>query len=179
MMFTDVMIDLETLGTAPGSVILSIGAVAFAPGMQEADWSQIHLLPISVKNSRQAGLTIDESTLAWWMHQSDEARGVLDCALEGGRTLCGALTEFSEWFPSGTKLWGNGANFDNVLLRCAYTAACMEPPWKYYDDMCFRTMKKTFAKVPAPTLQGVKHDALADAMHQTRWLQAILAEVAR
>lgn len=36
MNHTDVMIDLETLGTAPGSVILSIGAVVLTPPTPEA-----------------------------------------------------------------------------------------------------------------------------------------------
>jgi 3'-5' exoribonuclease Rv2179c-like domain len=181
--YTDVMLDLETLGIAPGSVILSIGAVAFTEKMAEEDWGRFDSGPISVVNSRACGLTIDEDTLAWWLRQEPAARTVLDRALTGGATVLNVLTDFVTWFPPGAKVWGNGANFDNILFRVAF-AACdkwaginVTPPWKYYDDMCFRTMKNTFRCVPAPAFQGVKHDALTDALHQTRWLQAIWAHL--
>lgn len=179
MIHTDVMLDLETLGTAPGSVILSIGAVAFTPGVAEFEWLIFDAKPIKVRSSRAAGLTIDEATLAWWLRQSNEARGLLESALdgEGGFTLGEALRDFWAWFPTGARLWGNGANFDNVLLRAAYTslgAVDTPAPWPYYADYCFRTMKNMFKSVQAPEFVGVKHDALADALHQTRWLQAIL-----
>ena len=179
MIHTDVMLDLETLGTAPGSVILSIGAVAFTPGVVESEWLTFDAKPIKVRSSRAIGLTIDEGTLAWWLRQSDEARGLLESALdgEGGFTLGTALADFSAWLPTGVRLWGNGANFDNVLLRCAYTALGYTAPWPYYADCCFRTMKNMFKSVQAPEFVGVKHDALADALHQTRWLQSILEHI--
>ena len=180
--YTDVMLDLETLGTAPGSVILSIGAVAFAEGLPESEWKTLEVKPISVSNSRLYELTIDESTLAWWLHQSAEARKVLDQALEpvkpgGCYQLEFALGEFAIWFPEGARVWGNGANFDNVLLRGAYDAISLKPPWQFFDDRCFRTMKNLFKCVSAPDFQGVKHDALADALHQTRWLIKILRHI--
>jgi exodeoxyribonuclease VIII len=174
--FKNVMIDLETLGTVPGSVILSIGAVAFDEGQPESLWDQFEARPIKVRSSRAVGLTIDEGTLAWWMHQDAEARGLLDCALEGagGLTVHEAMSEFSDWFPLDACIWGNGANFDEPLLTAAYSAIGRVPPYKYYVSHCYRTMKNLFRNVPTPAFQGLKHDALADALHQTRHLQAIL-----
>jgi hypothetical protein len=173
------MVDLETLGTAPGSVIISIGAVAFAEGMPEHQWNLFDAKPIKVRSSRQVSLTIDEGTLAWWMHQSDEARGLLDCALgsAGGLTIHQALGEFIDWFPTGACLWGNGSDFDNVLLKAAYDAVELAIPWRYSGNRCFRTVKNVFRQVPPPEFSGLRHDALADALHQTRHLQAIFAHV--
>ncbi len=172
---TNVMLDLETLGTAPGSVILSIGAVAFDEGASEDTWEKLHLVPISVSSCRAAGLAIDEGTLAWWLRQEPAARKVLEESLADCSSLRATLIAFKEWFPQGARLWGNGANFDNVLLRCAFNAVGMEPPWLYFNDRCFRTMKGELPAVVAPQFEGTKHNALADALHQTRWLQAIWA----
>jgi 3'-5' exoribonuclease-like protein len=177
MTYTDVMVDLETLGTAPGSVILSIGAVAFNEAQPEAEWKLFNSGAISVMDSRTYELTIDEGTLAWWLKQDLVARQVLDDALNGNASvlLHAALRDFTAWYPSGTRLWGNGANFDNVLLRSAYSAmGGTAAPWPYYDDRCYRTLKAAFKQfVPELMFQGTRHDALADALHQTRYLQAI------
>jgi 3' exoribonuclease, RNase T-like len=177
--FTDVMIDLETLGTAPGSVILSIGAVAFAEGMEEADWATFDSGPIDVAGSRRFhGLRIQEGTLAWWLKQEPEAAQLLVAALENGTSPTQALGAFVRWFPpQGARMWGNGSDFDNVLLRVAFDAASVTCPWSYSNNRCYRTLKRAFENVPPPEFQGVKHDALADALHQTRHLQAILAHI--
>lgn len=61
----NVMIDLETFGTRPGSVIVSIGAVEFSmDGIGEA-----YYRAIDVASSLLAGLTIDEITVKWWREQ--------------------------------------------------------------------------------------------------------------
>ncbi len=177
-MHTNVMIDLETLGTKSGSVILSIGAVAFSPGQPEEEWSTFDSGAINVAASRKVyGLRIDEDALAWWLRQEPAAMQVLHAALEGGVMLVAALGAFTRWFPKKAKVWGNGANFDNVLLRVAFEAASLACPWPYYDDHCYRTMKTMFSGVPKPEFQGIKHNALTDALHQTRHLQAILKAV--
>jgi hypothetical protein len=172
------MIDLETLGTKPGSVILSIGAVAFAPGQVEDHWATFGSGPISVKASRDASLTIDEDTLAWWLGQPEEPRALLKKALANEAVApWNAFIDFAGWLPVGARVWGNGANFDNVLLRAAMGAVGVACLWPYYADHCYRTVKNLFPQVPKPKFQGVKHDALADALHQTRHLQAILARI--
>ena len=179
MNYSNVMIDLETLGTAPGSVILSIGAVAFNEGQDEGLWATFNSGPINVAMQRRFyGLSIDESTLAWWLNQDMAASQILRAALEDAATSpTKALGAFRDWFPIGAAVWGNGANFDGVLLRAMFTAAALACPWPYYDEQCYRTMKKQFSGVLTPKFQGVKHDALSDALHQTRHLQRIWASV--
>lgn len=176
-LYTDVMLDLETVGTAPGSGIIAIGAVAFAPGMPEAEWLQFQVPTISRAACRRAGLTEDAATLDWWRSQSPAAKAVFDTATneDGGCSgLYTALVTFREnFFPRGASLWGNGSDFDNVLLQCAYKAVSTPQPWPYYDNRCFRTMKKEHSGTIEPAFVGTRHNALADALHQTRWLQAI------
>ena len=131
MTYTDVMLDLETVGTAPGSGIIAIGAVAFAAGMPENEWLQLRMPPISRAACRRAGLTEDADTLTWWMSQAAEAKSVFDTATNDESHCWGlysALITFKESFcPQDICVWGNGADFDNVLLQCAYKAVGMTP----------------------------------------------------
>ena len=72
------MIDLETLGTQPGSIILSIGAVLFDPtkAPHECLGEEFYYV-IGKPTCLAAGLTFSQDTLDWWKKQSPEARKVL------------------------------------------------------------------------------------------------------
>jgi exodeoxyribonuclease VIII len=71
-------------------------------------------------------------------------------------------------------LWGNGAVFDNTILGNAYFITGRKPPWNPWDDRCYRTVKALFKWIPADERQGTYHNALDDAMHQTKHLIKIL-----
>lgn len=174
MNYTDVMVDLETVGTAPGSGIISIGAVAFEAGMNELDWRLFEVPVISTASCRQAGLTSDPDTVLWWEKQEPDAKQVFEAAKTGGAHIAWALTELITFFPTDVRLWGNGADFDNVLLNCAFKAVGLQTPWKYSASRCYRTLKREIL-IPEPKFKGTRHNALADALHQTRHLQQIWA----
>ena len=75
----DCMIDLETLDTSPGAVVLTIGAVKFNPrGTGIIDELYIR---VDVDEQIALGRTVDEGTVEWWSTQpqavQDEA-GKLD-----------------------------------------------------------------------------------------------------
>ena len=42
---------------------------------------------------------------------------------------------------SDLRIWGNGAGFDNTLLRQAYEVNSREVPWAFRHDRCFRTLR--------------------------------------
>lgn len=179
----NVMLDLETLGTKPGSVILSIGAVEFdKTGMYREFYKEI-----SVASSNNWGLTADQSTIEWWGKQSPEARATFDrCHTSEPDGLNDTLVEFTEWlhFCKGgidkLKLWGNGSDFDNVLLDAAYRAAGLAYPIKYWNHRCFRSLKglpMVNGKGLEPIRAGTHHNALDDAKHQALWALAILQKL--
>jgi hypothetical protein len=76
---------------------------------------------------------------------------------------------------SKVRLWGNGAGFDNVLLKNAFKAVDADEPWKYYNNRCYRTMSGVFKldDDETPPRVGTYHNALDDAMTQVHRLQAI------
>lgn len=165
-----VMIDLETFGNAPGSVIVSIGAVTF-------DREKIHdtfYRRIDAQSCADAGLTLDPSTVMWWLMQSEAARAEI---VKGGDDLLEVLASFACWLPKGDELegvWGNGANFDNALMQAAYRAVKLPLPWKFWQDRCYRTTKNEHPEVPMRRT-GTHHNALDDAQSQAEHLIAVWA----
>lgn len=156
-----VMVDLETLGTVPGSVILSIGAVKFdEQGVGEPAFHQ----GIDIQNCIDAGLTVDGKTFKWWLQQNDAARTSL-IAMTKVR-LVSVLYNFSTWFQGSVYIWGNGSDFDVSLLTAAYNKVHQEPPWNFWNVRCFRTIKNEDKHIEPPVFEGVEHNALDDAHNQ-------------
>lgn len=169
-MNTHCMLDLETMGTRPGDVILSIGACLFTP--TEGITSEIHIT-IDPESSKAAGLRAQKSTIEWWSKQDPATRAE---AFKGELSLESALTQFSMWLPKENVLmYGNSANFDNALLAAAYRAMKMEVPWKYWNDRCYRTLAAMFMKSRVEQV-GNKHNALNDAKTQALRLIQIVKD---
>jgi hypothetical protein len=172
----NIMLDLETLGTTPGSVVLSIGAVAF-DGDVGGGIGDTFYNTISVKSSLKAGLTIDASTLLWWSKQDRAA--YQEALNKDAHPLADVLEEFGEWLAyvaegeyRERKLWGNGADFDLTLLLACYRAVDLEAPWKFYNHRCYRTLKALYPEVRAE--RSNNHHALDDARNQAEHAVAIL-----
>lgn len=173
--YTDVMIDFETLGTSPSSAIISMGAVRFNLDSNEIDDCGFYA-SISIDSNLEAGRTIDESTLIWWMRQGKEAQRVFT---EPKMTLEVALSEFYDWFgnmDNNIRVWSNGADFDIPMLAHAVRQFGRELPWKFWNHRCFRTFKSLpAAKYAEKSLPKVEHNALHDAIAQALHAQAIQA----
>ena len=166
------MLDLETLGTTPGCVVLSIGAVEFdLDGIK----SEFHA-HIDVDSSTALGLKVDARTVMWWLDQSKEAQNAL---LQADTfPIHDVLDAFSDTFDwKDLKVWANGASFDFPILEAVYKAAHRNVPWKHYNQMDFRTMKNL---VPSRSYELLRvrpdtaHDALDDARAQALTLVNIL-----
>lgn len=168
---THIMVDTETLGVRPGSILLSIGATVFDPktGKLGADF----YANIDTQSCRDVGLTEDQSTVDFWKAQSKEARSIL---LLDRKPLRAALEELSLFWikAEGEFLWAQGAAFDPVLLDSAYEAVGMEPPWSFWNVRCCRTILALGNR--RPDRKGlIEHYALHDAQSQARALAAALS----
>lgn len=162
-----VMIDLETFGTRPGALIVSLGAVRFGEG-KILDRYYARIDPL---DAQARGLVIDAATVVWWMQQSAESR--IEIAAGGGKPLADVLGEFTAWLgEEPTEIWGNGASFDNVLLDEAFRACGLKRPWAFWMDRCYRTMKERHPEVKL-VRKGTHHNALDDAESQALHLMAM------
>lgn len=173
------MLDLETMSTRPDGAIVAIGAVRF----DAADLHEEFYINIDLQSCLDAGLKIDAGTVMWWLKQGDQARAAL---AQNPQHLNVALLEFSKYLHDGLnptkdlmaniRVWGNGSDFDNAMLANAYRASLLDQPWPFWGNRCFRTLKSEFDLVGAEmhTRIGTHHQALDDAKHQARHLQAIV-----
>ena len=75
------------------------------------------------------------------------------------------------------KVWGKGPSFDMTILRSAFTRCRIDSPWHYRNERDVRTLLdlgQTLADFNDDDLtrSGPKHNALADARHQTKQVLA-------
>jgi hypothetical protein len=169
----EVMIDLETLGTAADSVILSIGAVRF--DSEGGELGEVFYRRVDIDSCLFYGLHVKGRTLLWWLEQSEKAREAIYS--EDGISLFDALSDLSDFIQEGDRVWGNGAAFDNAILAYAYSQTGIPTPWPHYNDRCYRTIKNLVPDVRKPTFEGIEHNALDDAINQAKHLQAILSSL--
>jgi hypothetical protein len=169
-----VMLDLETFGTKPGSVLRSIGAVVFE---LDGTMGPEFYYNIDQQSCQAAGLTVDANTAEWWSRQSKEAR---DSLLVDPRELSWVAADFHGWFLANVglsgKVWAQGANFDPALWEAAALAVRNPVPWKFWNVRDTRTVYDIADMNPAVVKRaGTYHNALDDAKHQVRCVAAALA----
>ena len=188
----DIIIDIETLGTRPGCMVLAVALVEV--NTDTGEFLRSELVEFDLKDQERYGLGVDSATLVWWANQSAEAREIFKRLGEGqGAPLHQGLLALSNFILGETAqdpdapvpnpdvfLWGNSDRFDNGILGELYHRAGMKEPWPFWQDRDLRTLRE------AATLAGYKHprtkpttahDAMADAVAQaqdvlnyTQWL---------
>ncbi|HBA6249997.1 TPA: 3'-5' exoribonuclease [Escherichia coli] len=169
------MIDLETMGKNPDAPIISIGAIFFDP--QTGDMGPEFSKTIDLET---AGGVIDRDTIKWWLKQSREAQSAI---MTDEIPLDDALLQLREFIDENSgeffvRVWGNGANFDNVILRRSYERQGIPCPWRWSNDRDVRTIVELgkaidFDARTAIPFEGVRHNALDDARYQAKYVSAI------
>ena len=71
-MATHGMIDLETLGVNPDSVVMTLGAIKFNPFSNDEPHTPLYMRCDIEEQSEALGRTIDNSTMEWWGKQPKE-----------------------------------------------------------------------------------------------------------
>ncbi|HDS4313769.1 TPA: 3'-5' exoribonuclease [Escherichia coli] len=169
------MIDLETMGKNPDAPIISIGAIFFDP--QTGDVGPEFSKTIDLET---AGGVIDRDTIKWWLKQSREAQSAI---MTDEIPLDDALLQLREFIDENSgeffvQVWGNGANFDNTILRRSYERQGITCPWRYYNDRDVRTIVELgkaidFDARTAIPFEGERHNALDDARYQAKYVSVI------
>lgn len=168
---THVMLDLETWGTRPGCAIRSIGAVVFDPWHPQPD-ADFFYANVWGESCIAAGLHIEAGTAEWWEDQSPEARAHLGA---NPLPLRRAMEQFQAFFMRnrGRYVWGHGASFDAPILGEAFRRLSMSEPWNFWNLRDTRTVyDMAELRLGDFPREGTHHNALDDARHQVRVLQA-------
>lgn len=167
-----VMVDLETMGTAAGSPIISLGAAVFTAN----SLVDTFYIDISLQSNFDLGRYPDAATVLWWMQQSDSARDSISKAKDAV-TLAEGMEAFKVFCAQHDVkyMWGNGATFDNTIIASSCRDAKVDYPISFRGDMCFRTVKNSYPHLDIE-FQGTAHNAVDDAVHQVMYLMELNAQ---
>lgn len=173
--YSNIMLDLETMSKGPDAAIIAIGAVCF--DLEAGETGPCYYNRVSLAEAVECGGTIDADTVLWWLKQDDDARHEITRDDVPELTIFSALYSFNSWVreyaEDNVAVWGNGASFDNVILRSAYQRLHSQTPWEWWNDRCYRTMKAMHRNISIERT-GTKHIAITDAINQARHLIEIL-----
>ena len=169
------MIDLETMGKNPDAPINAIAGKFFDPATGEMGPEFSKTIDLET-----AGGVIDRDTIKWWLKQSREAQSAI---LTDEIPLDDALLQLREFIDENSgeffvQVWGNGATFDNVILRRSYERQGIPCPWRYTNDRDVRTMVALglvmdFDAITTIPFECERHNALHDARYQAKYVSAI------
>lgn len=135
--FTDLMIDLETLGVGPTAAVMEIGAVAFNLFDKKMDAGWWH--HVDVATSIILGGTTDAETATWWRKRGrstppeNSMASVPDILI----SLCDYVGMECVERP---RVWCKGPAFDAAILDFHAARAGMVLPWRYASVRCVRTI---------------------------------------
>jgi len=175
----NLMLDIETLGTEPESVILSISAVRFQDNGKTGE--EFHA-DIDIESCVEAGLKIDAATVIWWMGQDDEARAQFtDDRIR--YPLVNALNNFTNIFLDlrELKIFAKDPDFDCNLLEDAYSKLNLIPPFHpRRNKMAIRTLSSLRPEYEKnEEFTGVKHNGIDDCKHQIKYVTKILMDLSK
>ncbi|EML8991478.1 3'-5' exoribonuclease, partial [Escherichia coli] len=155
------MIDLETMGKNPDAPINALAGKFFDPATGEMGPEFSKTIDLET-----SGGVIDRDTIKWWLKQSREAQSAI---LTDEIPLDDALLQLREFIDENSgeffvQVWGNGANFDNTILRRSYERQGIPCPWRYYNDRDVRTIVELgkaidFDARTAIPFEGERHNA--------------------
>ena len=170
----DIMLDLETLSAGSNAVIVSISAVEFT--LETGGIGQEYHTGIHVLDQALDGGEISSDTLKWWKEQSKEAKARL-CDTESYPPYS-VLEDLNTWIlklghpVKDVRLWGNGAGFDNVILRNLYARSKVNFVLPFRCDTDVRTLVSFADEVRSIPFTGIKHYGIDDCKHQIKMCHA-------
>lgn len=174
-MTTCVMIDLETLGTRPDAVILTIGAIKFDPYKHDVEPGPGLYYRLDVDEQIALGRTVDDSTIEWWAQQDPKVR---DEALGEGSERINVLKlkhELNKFLVGAEYIWAQGPAFDIVMLEDLYRSQGWGFPWHFWQIRDSRTLFGVHGD-PREKGRDQAHNALMDCYYQAKAVQTIYKE---
>lgn len=164
-----IMLDLETMGVNTDALITTISAVRF--DMDTGECFEEFEIALNWEEQIAKNAKMDASTVQWWLTQSKLAQETMLRLPQ--QSVCEALLSFNRWIENicldvkKTKLWGNGINFDNALLRNLYKRHDISFILPYYCDNDVRTLVTLKGINPKDyEFKGIKHRGIDDCKHQ-------------
>ena len=189
--FIDIMVDLEALNLGDKGrdpKIIQFAAVAF-----NILTGEIYNFPDEIFNEyclvEETDLPLIRwDTLTWWLKTNPaKLSEILEKGKESNKKEKRVILDFIIWINSmcekytiskstkAARLWGNGENFDNKIIKTLCDKYDCEYPITYYNDRDMRTIVQLAAdKIHIDSkeyralypMKGTAHDALDDVTNQ-------------
>lgn len=168
MKFTDVMLDVETLGNKSNYVVTQVSLVPFNMDTGEVA-SRIDSFSeyISVEDSLANGLSIESDTLSWWLKQDPD---IFKEQLSGRHSIREVMKMLSiyinKYTNSDTRFWAT-ATLDYQSINSLSKIANIPPVVFYRNRLCARTVRMLWESKTGKTFTPRNnHDAYQDCLYQ-------------
>lgn len=169
-MTTSVMLDLETLGTQPGCVILTLGAVKFNEYSLKEPGPGLYLR-IDADEQIERGREVQDDTLAWWLRQAEDVRE--EALGPDDRVSVESMYKQLNRFLVGVdNIWCQGPVFDIAILENLYRQYGWPTPWQFWQISDSRTLFKAHGDPRVKGKVGL-HNALEDCVSQATAVQQV------
>ena len=165
------MLDIETLGTRPQSVVLTVGAVKFDPYASDVDTDDGLYVRIDVDQQIALGRHVHQDVIDWWGRQAEDVRE--EALGEHERdSVSSFLKKLNKFLVGADNIWCQGPAFDAVILEDLYRDMEFPTPWNFWQIRDSRTLFKTFGDPRDKNAKGA-HNALIDCYYQATAVQQI------
>ena len=172
----DLMLDIETLGTRPGCVVLTLGAVKFNPHNSTQYGETLYIRP-SIDEQTAMDREIQEDTAAWWETQATDVK---EEALSNDNriSLSQTVQQLNKFCVGVNQMWAQGPAFDFVILENLYRSLGEPTPWNFWQIRDSRTL---FGALGDPRIKGKAglHNALEDSISQAQGVQQVFEKINR
>jgi hypothetical protein len=166
----DIMLDLETLGTGPDAVILTLGAVKFDPYTMELPGPGLYIRP-DVDEQIARGRFVDMGTVEWWGKQAEDVREEA-LGTEGRIPVEEMYRQLNRFLVNSNNIWAQGPVFDIVILENLYRQYGWPVPWNFWQIRDSRTLFGVHGDLREKNKEGL-HNALEDCVSQAQAVQTI------
>jgi hypothetical protein len=170
-MTTHATIDIETLGSYPDTVVLTIGGIKFDPMADDGLHSEFYYR-LDADEQIETGRTITETTLDWWEKQPEEIKAEA-MNPEGRVPVDETLKALNKWLVGVDKLWCQGPVFDIGILENLYRQRKLHYNWSFWNIRDSRTLFSLMDGDPRKEIDFAAHNALADAIVQSLCIQKV------
>ena len=164
------MLDIETLGTCPDCVVLTLGAVKFNPYTKEDVGAGLYCKP-DVDEQIVRGRIVRDDTMAWWSAQAEDVREEA-LGMEDRIPVEQMLRELNRFLVGADNIWAQGTVFDIGILEHLYKQYNMVPNWQFWQISDSRTLFKVHGDPRVKGKVGL-HNALEDCVSQAKAVQDI------
>ncbi|NRA88372.1 MAG: 3'-5' exoribonuclease [Rhizobiales bacterium] len=179
--YTDMTIDLETLGLKSDANIVQIGACIF--NLKDPTVEPILFLRNTICHASH--YSVDQSTADWWNAQGEEAQKALQSPTP--IKMRQAIIDLNRFFMDAKliqrkiRVWAQGLDFDIPKIKHAYeieTQGKLTPPWVFWNQHDSRTLMSMFPNVKR-VQSKIKHRADHDALAQSQTMMKIHEHIQR